>query len=130
MKNTQRVLEVLAKTGKTTYAEVVRQSGVKWVNIVRYTIADLIKRGVIDANWNISTGTEDKFSVIKDSLYYNIILDAFTTSKEVLLKDLVCKTGTTKASVKLREALDTLVKSGVIERVRLSVTSPVKFIIK
>jgi hypothetical protein len=130
MKNTQRVLEVLAKTGKTTYAEVVRQSGVKWVNIVRYTIADLIKRGVIDANWNILAGTEDKFSVIKDSLYYNIILDEFTTSKEVLLKDLVCKTGTTKASVKLREALDTLVKSGVIERVRLSVTSPVKFIIK
>lgn len=130
MKNAKRILEVIEVTGKTTYAEIVRRSGIKWVNIVRYTIANLIKEGVLDSNWNIIVKNEDKFSVIKDSVYYNMISDAFTSSKEVLLKDLVSKTGKVKADDKLRDALGMLVKSNVLSRVQTSVISPVKFIIK
>ena len=130
MKNAKRILEVIEVTGKTTYAEIVRRSGIKWVNIVRYTIANLIKEGVLDNDWNVIVKSEDKFSVIKDNVYYNMISDAFASSKEVLLKDLVSKTGKVKADDKLRDALGMLVKSNVLSRVQTSVISPVKFIIK
>lgn len=127
-KYTAVVLQIIAKTGKITVTELCRKANIRWYNVGKNVIDEMIAAGVIDNDWNVTTNVVRDFNVINQSKNVDMLRKVFSGNTKVYLKDIVAATGKSKLPDSVRADLSTLCALGEITRKQDSVTSPVYFI--